>query len=257
MPTRNDTITGAPCWIDLLTSDADRSRAFYGELFGWTSVQGGPETGGYVNFLKDGQPVAGAMANDGQSGAVDGWTVYLEVADAKATADAAAANGGVSYMDPMDVLDLGVMGMVADPGGASVGLWQPGTHRGFAVVAEPGAPAWFELHTRAYEASIEFYRTVFGWDAHVASDEPDFRYTTLGQGENQAAGVMDASAFRPENLPAEWSIYFGVEDTDAAVARVVELGGKVVEPAVDTPYGRLARVADPVGVHFKLVSLGG
>lgn len=255
MPIPDSSVPGAPCWIDMMTSDPDRSRAFYEALFGWTSVQGGEESGGYVNFLKDGQPIAGAMANDGQSGAVDGWTVYLHVDDAKAVADAAAANGGVSYMDPMDVLGLGTMGMVGDPGGAHVGLWQPGTHQGFHVVAEPGAPAWFELHTRAYEDSIAFYRTVFGWDAHVASDEPGFRYTTLGQGESQAAGIMDASAMLAEGAPGAWSIYFGVEDTDAAVARVVELGGSVVEPAEDSPYGRLARVADPVGVQFKVVSL--
>jgi uncharacterized protein len=254
MPSRDSSIAGAPCWIDLMTSDPDRSRAFYGELFGWTSEQAGDEFGGYITFLKDGARIAGAMANDGQSGAVDGWTVYLEVDDAKAVADAAVANGGQSYLDPMDVGDLGVMGLVADPGGAVVGTWQPGTHKGFAVVTEPGAPSWFELHTRDYDASVEFYRKVFGWDAHVASDEPGFRYTTLGQGDRQAAGVMDASAFLADGCASHWSIYFGSEDTDATVAKVVELGGSVVQPPEDTPYGRLADVADPLGVHFKLIT---
>ena len=53
---------------------------------------------------------------------------------------------------------------------------------------------------------------------------------------------MDASAFLPEGVPAHWSIYFGVEDADASLGRIVELGGSIVEPAEDTPYGRLARV---------------
>jgi predicted enzyme related to lactoylglutathione lyase len=65
---------------------------------------------------------------------------------------------------------------------------------------------------------------------------------------------MDASAFLPEGLPAHWSVYFGVEDTDAALARIAELGGAVVEPATDTPYGRLAQAADPAGARFKLVA---
>ncbi len=72
MPRRDNTIPGAPCWIDLMTSDPTKARAFYGELFGWTSEEGGPEFGNYITFSKDGGPIAGAMHNDGSSGAPDG-----------------------------------------------------------------------------------------------------------------------------------------------------------------------------------------
>ena len=41
---------GAPCWIDLMTSDPERSTAFYQALFGWTSESAGEEFGGYINF---------------------------------------------------------------------------------------------------------------------------------------------------------------------------------------------------------------
>ena len=68
------------------------------------------------------------------------------------------------------------------------------------------------------------------------------------------AGIMDASAFLPEGTPAAWSIYFGVADTDAALEKVVELRGKVRQPAEDTPYGRLAQASDPTGTLFKLVA---
>jgi len=33
MPTRDTAPLGAPCWIDLMTSDPDKRKAFYGELF--------------------------------------------------------------------------------------------------------------------------------------------------------------------------------------------------------------------------------
>ena len=94
MPKRDAAPIGAPCWVDLFTSDPDKSRAFYGELFGWTAEDPGEEYGGYINFLKDGVPVAGCMRNDGQSGTPDVWSVYLATDDAEATVDAAAANGG-------------------------------------------------------------------------------------------------------------------------------------------------------------------
>jgi len=38
------------------------------------------------------------------------------------------------------------------------------------------------------------------------------------------------------------------------VAAIGGLGGKVLRPAEDTPYGRLANAADPMGGRFKLVA---
>jgi uncharacterized protein len=253
MPKRDSAPVGAPCWIELFTSDVEKGRAFYHELFGWTSDDPAEELGGYFTFYKDGVRVAGGMHNDGQSGAPDVWSVYLASEDAKATADAAKANGGQVMVEPMEVMDLGSMVVVGDVGGAVIGAWQPGTHQGFGVYGEPDSPNWFELQTRDYDASVDFYRKVFAWDAHVASDTPELHYTTLGEGESALAGIMDASSFLPEGVPAQWSIYFGVEDADAALARIVELGGSIVEPAVDTPYGRLATAADPSGINFKLI----
>ena len=34
MPARATAPIGSPCWVDLMTSDQDRVRAFYGQLFG-------------------------------------------------------------------------------------------------------------------------------------------------------------------------------------------------------------------------------
>jgi uncharacterized protein len=253
MPKRDSAPNGAPCWIELMTSDPDTSRAFYADLFGWTSEEAGEEYGGYINFFKDGLNVAGAMRNDGQSGMPDVWSVYLAADDAQATSDAAAANGGQVIVAPMAVAELGTMAVVNDAGQAAIGIWQPGLHRGFQVHGEPGTPSWFELHTRDYDASVAFYRTVFGWDTHAVGDSPDFRYTTLGEGEGQLAGIMDATAFLPDGVPAHWSIYFGVEDADATLAKIGDRGGSTVLPAEDTPYGRLATATDPTGAVFKLI----
>jgi predicted enzyme related to lactoylglutathione lyase len=66
--------------------------------------------------------------------------------------------------------------------------------------------------------------------------------------------VMDAAGFLPAGVPAHWAVYFGVDDADATLATVVDLGGAVVQPAEDTPYGRLATATDPTGAQFKLVA---
>ena len=243
---------GAPCWIDLATSDPDRSRAFYTELFGWTAASAGEEYGGYFNFSTGEHQVAGGMGIDPQSGMPEAWMTYLAVEDAEATTAAAAEHGGQVMVPAMDVMELGRMAIVTDPGGAAIGIWQPGSHKGFTLIDEPGAPSWFELHTRAYDASVAFYRDVFGWDINVVSDSPEFRYSTLGEGEGQLAGMMDAASFMPADASAFWAIYFAVADTDVSVAKLIELGGSVLHAAEDTPYGRLATGVDPLGAVFKL-----
>jgi predicted enzyme related to lactoylglutathione lyase len=252
MSTRDVTPIGAPCWVDIFTTDTDKTKAFYGELFGWTAEDAGEEFGGYITFSKKGVPVAGGMKNDGQSGTPDVWSVYLAVQDAKATVDAAVAHGGQVVVPAMDVGDLGTMAVVTDDGGAVIGMWRPGTHKGFGLYDEPGTPSWFELHTRQYDKAVPFYRAVFAWDAHTMSDTPEFRYTTYGEGDTALAGVMDATAYLPEGVPSHWLVYFGVADADAAVAKIAELGGSVLMPAADTPYGRLAQVADSTGAVFSI-----
>jgi predicted enzyme related to lactoylglutathione lyase len=235
-----------------MTSNPAATQTFYETLFGWKAVDPDPDHGGYQNFHLDGEPVAGFMQKSPEMEIPDVWSVYLATDDAKATVDAAAAHGGQVIVPAMDVLELGTMAVVADPGGAAVGAWQPGDHKGVNVLLEPGTPQWFELHTRDYAPTVDFYRDVFGWDVHSMGDTPEFRYTTLFGGEQAAAGIMDASAFLPDGVPAHWAIYFNVPDADAALARVVELGGAVVLPAEDTPFGRLAAVTDATGALFKL-----
>ncbi len=68
MAKRGDSPLGTPCWVDLLTSDPERSQEFYGRLFGWTVEDPGADYGGYKNFQLKGEWVAGCMRNDGAAG---------------------------------------------------------------------------------------------------------------------------------------------------------------------------------------------
>ena len=186
--------------------------------------------------------------------APDGWGIYLATDDAEKTVAAAVANGGEVIVPAMDVMDLGRMAIVADVGHAGIGAWQPGLHRGFGLLAEPGAPSWFELHTRDYDASVRFYQDVFKWETSVASDEPDFRYTTLGSGDDSSRASWTPARSCPRACPRPGRSTSASKTPMPALAKVVELGGTIVTPAEDTPYGRLAQAADPTGAQFKLVA---
>jgi len=250
MSTRTTTPTGAPTWMDLTTSDQPRSLAFYTDLFGWTAEEPNAEMGGYSNFRRDGALVAGCMP--ATLGMPDAWTVHFASTDAEKTAELAGSHGGAVHAAAMQVMDLGHGAWLGDPGGASFGVWQAGTHGGFTVLDEPGAPSWFELHTRDYDAVLAFYRDVLGWQTTTMADAPDFRYTVAVAGGEQLAGVMDGRGFLPEGAPSQWAVYINVDDVDATVAQALALGATVVDPAIDTPYGRMATLADPTGAAIKL-----
>lgn len=247
---------GAPCWLDLMTSNTEGAKAFYGPLLRW-DFQTGDEAlyGGYVMALLNGQPVAGIMQKQPeQADFPDLWSTYLGTDDAEATMRAVTEAGGNVLFGPMEVPGQGHMGMVQDPTGAAVGTWQPAGMRGYGLVYEPGAPYWHELFTRDFGASLDFYSAAFGWDVSVVSDSDEFRYATLGADAAARAGVMDASSFLPEGVPAHWRVYFGVEDARAAAEVVAQLGGTVLSGPEDTPYGTIVTIQDPFGAQLLLAS---
>lgn len=249
--------SGAPCWIDLITPDPDAAAAFYEAVFGWTAQQSSDEEyGGYITFERDGSPVAGCMKNDGTMGPT-AWSVYLETADVNTTAEKALALGGQILVGPMQVGDLGHMLFVMDTAGAAVGAWQPLQHQGFSVRGEVGAPAWFETHTKSFAASVSFYENVFDWDTHAMSDTDELRYTTQGEGDTALAGIMDAAGHLPEDVPSHWMFYVQVANVDDSLARVTELGGQIVNGPDDSPFGRLATIADPQGALLKVMQAAG
>jgi hypothetical protein len=254
MPIRDRAPIGAPCWTHLWTSDVPGSRTFYTELFGWEAQEPSPEFGGYFMFTRNGVPVAGAMGGMDDMSADNTWKIFLATDDVAKTVEAAEAEGAQMTSPPMAVADLGSQATLIDPTGAEIGAWQPGTFPGFTVLNEHGAPGWFELHTRDHASAVAFYSSVFRWDTDMVGDSDQFRYATMRDpgGEGELAGIMDASGFLPVGEPALWSIYWHVDDAPATVAQVKALGGSVVLDVEDTPYGRLATVADPAGAPFKL-----
>lgn len=254
MPVRDSAPSGAPCWADLWTSDVERSGKFYGELFGWEAQEPSAEFGGYFMFTRDGVPVAGGMSDMGDMPANNTWKIYLAARDIAKTIEVAEGEGAQIHVPSMPVADLGIQAVLADPTGATIGVWQPGSFPGFTVLDEHGAPSWFELQTRDHASALNFYRSVFGWDLQTVGDSDEFRYSVMRNpgGDGELAGIMDAKNFLPEGVAPWWVVYWEVDDVTASVEVVKSLGGSVVSEAEDTPYGRIAWVTDPAGAQFKL-----
>ena len=244
---------GTPCWVDLGVADIAKAGAFYAALFGWEVQHGPPEAGGYALCLKDGRQVAGIGPKMGPDGAPSAWTTYLAASNADETAGKIKASGGQVLVEPMDVMDQGRMAMAADPGGAVFGLWQARQHTGARLANEPGSLTWNENLSRDFDGNKAFYHAVFGFEYGDIGDTR-FRYATLKAGGSEVGGIGELDSSLPAEVQAHWSVYFAVADTDAAVATVSGLGGATVRPAWDSPYGRIAVVADDHGAVFSLIS---
>jgi len=245
---------GTPCWVDLGTNDIPKAISFYSSQFGWAIQQGGPEVGGYSMAQLDGKNVAAVGPIMGPPGIPSAWNTYFASSDADATAARIKSAGGTLLMEPTDVMDAGRMLFAADPTGATFGVWQARNHSGAQVANAPGAFTWSEHMSRDFEGAKAFYAVVFGYEYGDMSSD-GFSYATLLINGQQVVGGIGAYPGGSENThQAFWGVYFGAADTDKAVELLTSHGGKVIRPATDSPYGRMAIVADNQGAVFSLIS---
>jgi uncharacterized protein len=245
---------GTPCWVDVSVDDVPKAIAFYRVLFGWDIEVGGPEVGGYSIAHLENRIVAAVSPKYGPPEAPSAWTTYLATDDVDATAAKIKSAGGHLLAEPMDVMSEGRMAVAMDTAGAVFGLWQGGNTTGIGLADVPGTLSWNEHMSRDFHASKAFYHAVFGYEYQDMSAE-DFKYAMLMVDGHEVGGLGEYPEGTPQEMPAAWSVYFAVEDADAAVAEVVEIGGTVVRPVRDSPYGRIGVVADNHGAVFSLIKL--
>jgi predicted enzyme related to lactoylglutathione lyase len=241
---------GAPIWVDLGTTDVAGAARYYGDLFGWTFEDLGPEAGGYGFFRRDGKMVAGVgPATDAGRGTT--WATYFQ-GDADEVASRVAANGGQVIMAPMDVMDQGRTAVFTDPAGAFFSVWQPGRHTGAEVVNEHGTLTWNELLTPDARVARAFYPQVLGTGERTVSAGEGMEYTLLEAGGRAVAGMMQMDPSWG-SMPSAWTVYFAVDDCDATYARALELGGGTGSEPRDSPAGRFAAIVDPQGGNFSII----
>jgi predicted enzyme related to lactoylglutathione lyase len=115
---------GVFVWDELGTTDADGAQRFYEQVFGWTTSDMGSDYGGYRVFSVAETGIAGLMTlPDGSM--PPHWQPYIAVEDPDATAAKAGELGGKTLQEPMDVPNVGRIGLLQDPQGAPIGIIKP------------------------------------------------------------------------------------------------------------------------------------
>jgi predicted enzyme related to lactoylglutathione lyase len=99
---------------------------------------------------------------------------------------------------------------------------------------------WFELPAADTNRAREFYARLFGW-TFERFDDQDYHLTY------EAGGAVYGASGEQGVLA-----YFGVEDIDAAIARVRELGGEAGEKQEVPGVGEYAHCSDLDGNRFGL-----
>jgi predicted enzyme related to lactoylglutathione lyase len=113
---------GTYCWSELVTTDLDASKAFYGAVFGWAAADQGPPGGppAYTEWKVGERSVGGMMLKNDMMPAEmpPAWGVYFAVADTDATVAQAQELGATLVVGPTDI-EPGRFAVLVDPVGAA------------------------------------------------------------------------------------------------------------------------------------------
>ena len=118
---------------------------------------------------------------------------------------------------------------------------------------EPGTIGWIDLTVENADEVKEFYAQVVGWKPEEVPMGSYSDYNmTLPETGTPATGVCHRKGTN-EAAPTGWMIYVNVAHIDESVAKVLELGGKVVmEPRDMGAMGRFCMIEDPSGAACAL-----
>jgi uncharacterized protein len=252
MAERTEYTPGTFSWVDLTSPDQEASKAFYAGLFGWTADDRPVGDGVYYSMQQiDGKSVAAISPQPQQqreAGVPPLWNSYITVESADDAASRAGELGATVHAPPFDVMDVGRMAVIQDPQGAFFMVWQPKATIGAELVNVPGAFCWNELYTSDLDGAQGFYGGLFDWEwsEFEQSPEPYFVVMNRGRGNGGARGLAQPG------MPPNWLVYFAVEDIDAGVTRVGELGGETMMGPMDIGIAKIAIVRDPQGAVFAL-----
>lgn len=245
-------------WYELMTTDPEAAKTFYGTVVGW-SMQEMSNAGMPYTILMAGDAMAAGLMGmpPDAKGAPANWMGYVGVDDVDAACEKAKSLGGKVHMPPRDIPDMGRFAVLEDPQGAFFSIY-----KGLREPEPPpskGAPrriGWHELYASDWEKDFAFYSAMFGWKKGdpVPIGEMGI-YQLFNNGGDDVGGMFN----KPPEVPVcFWLYYFTVPDFDAATGRVTSAGGKVLVGPMEVPGGAwIVQCQDPQGAMFALVGQRG
>lgn len=249
-------------WYDLMTSDINAAKTFYGPLLGWTFKDSGQSDRDYHLASMNGHSICGFMQIPEGVDIPSYWLGHIAVGDIQGAALAIKNDGGQVLMEPWEIPNVGWIAYVADPQGAMFYIMQPSSpgdypdERSLAFAAETpmiGHCGWNELMSADQQSAMSFYAKQFTWKAEDESMDMGEAgtYVFFSHSGHFVAGVMT----KPDEMPiSTWIHYFRVADIDDAVKTIVEQGGQTIGEPMPIPGDDfMIQGLDPQHALFALV----
>lgn len=239
---------GKIVWYDLLAHDLAATERFYGGLFGWAFDHRGDDDPDYTVIRFRDRAIGGIALIDRLEGDVAGaqWISWISVPDVDRAAAEAVAAGGRILRDARELEARGRVAVIADAEGAPIAFVRSSAGDPADAEAQFGDWLWTELWSWDAPRAQAFYGRVIGYDVDQLDDPrlggeyPVFRMDGVPR-----AGIIQLEA---RGVRAHWVPYVRVADPVALVAKVEELGGRVIiPPSTELRAGSVALIADPGG----------
>lgn len=114
---------GAFSWNELMTTDVNAAKKFYGELFGWSMQDLATCDMGYTMAKAGDREAAGIMGIPPDFKHLPpAWSAYVTVADVDTQAAKAEQLGGKIILAPQNIPEVGRFAVISDPQGAILSL---------------------------------------------------------------------------------------------------------------------------------------
>ncbi|HEV7422632.1 MAG TPA: VOC family protein, partial [Mycobacterium sp.] len=218
-------------YVSMWTAEPDRAAAFYGHVLGWrydpASHQVTNTTQRIGIFAVPGPPTL--------------FCCYA-VTELQAARQAILDAGG--EVDQVEQFDFGAVLGATDASGAAFSVYQPAGDdpRPALNGTGPGELSYVTFEVADSATFREFYGRVLGWTFEPGRIDDGWQIQTV----HPMSGIAGGSA-QQVTVPM-WT----VADVAAAVARVREAGGTVLEEPSQQSYGTSAQCTDDQGARFYL-----
>lgn len=232
----------------LAVPDARRALEFYVEVFGATRradpiVMADGRIGHAELAIGDAVlMLADESADIGHVAAPGGASIRVEVSDVEGVVERAVERGA-ELLRPVGDTGHGLGGTIRDPFGQRWLLAQAPPRTTAGTGARHGEAVYFTFQVPDDEAAKAFYGQALGWQFAQGSTETAWRV----EGNGLFGGL-----WRGPGRQVGWKLMYAVDDIEAALARVRELGGRAGE-VERQPYGLSADCVDNQGIEFYLL----
>jgi predicted enzyme related to lactoylglutathione lyase len=237
----------------LVSDDAPAASSFYEGLFGWDMERA--DDGGYAvrhkgQLIGSITPIRDASTEFDESF----WLVGVTVEDVDQSLQTATNIKATIHEEVEQVSDYGRFAVVADRQGAPLLLIEPGI-KPIGRGRDHGSWIWAELWTNDVEDAAAFYANVIGV-AHGTVDRGGQDYHVFTSQQKPRTGIIEIPA-KLETVEPGWAPYVAVDDLSGSLAKVKELGGRIVFGETEHPStGSVALIMDPSGAVVFIYQIG-